>query len=162
MKILFVCLGNICRSQMAEAMLRHRLKEMQQSGATGSSQLSTFDAQFEIDSAGTSDEEEGNPMYPPARQCLKSHGIEPGNHRARQITRADYDRFDMIILMEEANRRQMRHIIAADPDAKISLLLDHAPHADHRDIADPWYTGGFEATYRDIRQGLDGLINVLL
>lgn len=144
--ILFVCLGNICRSQMAEAMLRHRLRE------------ANIDSLFEIDSAGTSNEECGNPMYPPASQCLRSHGVDPGCHRARQITKADYDRFDLIILMEEANRRQMRHIIADDPDGKISLLLDYASAADHRDIADPWYTGGFEATYRDIELGLDGLM----
>ena len=144
--ILFVCLGNICRSQMAEAMLRHRL------------QLSTFNFQLEIDSAGTSDEERGNPMYPPARSCLLAHGIEPGSHRARRITAADYSRFDMIVLMEESNRRQLRRIIPDDPDGKISLLLDHAPDADHRDIADPWYTGGFETTYQDIQQGLDGLL----
>ena len=151
--ILFVCLGNICRSQMAEAMLRHRLNQ------TGNQAIAQS---ITIDSAGPSDEEQGNPMYPPARQCLRRHGIDPGSHRARQITRADYDRFDMIILMEEANRRQMRHIIADDPDGKISLLLDHASAAGHRDIADPWYTGGFETTYRDINQGLDGLLPKLL
>ena len=144
--ILFVCLGNICRSQMAEAMLRHRILS------------STFKSQFEIDSAGTSDEERGNPMYPPARCCLMSHGIEPGDHRARRITAADYERFDMIVLMEEANRRQLRRIIPDDPQNKISLLLDHAPDANHRDIADPWYTGDFETTYKDIQQGLDGLL----
>lgn len=143
--ILFVCLGNICRSQMAEAMMRHRLRE------------AGIDSLFDIDSAGTSNEECGNPIYPPARRCLLSHGIDPGNHRARQITAADYGRFDMIILMEAANRRQLRRIIADDPDNKLSLLLDHATNANHRDIADPWYTGDFEATYRDIRQGLDGL-----
>lgn len=145
-RILFVCLGNICRSQMAEAMFRDMVAERGEAD------------KYEIDSAGTSDEEHGNPMYPPARRCLLSHGIEPSNHRARQITSSDYDRFDNIILMEEANRRQMRRIISDDPEGKISLLLDHAPDADHRNIADPWYTGDFEVTYDDLRIGLDGLL----
>lgn len=145
-KILFVCLGNICRSQMAEAMFRHMLNNK------------GIEKRFFIDSAGTSDEERGNAMYPPARRCLLSHGIEPGNHRARRITDGDYDRFDMIILMEESNRRQMRHIIPQDSKNKISLLLDYAPNADHHDIADPWYTGDFEKTYCDIQEGLKGLM----
>lgn len=145
-RILFVCLGNICRSQMAEAMFRAMVQER---GETD---------RYEIDSAGTSDEEHGNPIYPPARQCLLSHGIDPGHHRARKITVADYDRFDLIILMEEANRRQLRRTIADDSEGKISLLLDYAPEADHRNIADPWYTGDFEATYNDLVIGLKGLI----
>ena len=145
-RILFVCLGNICRSQMAEAMFRAMVQER------GEADL------YEIDSVGTSDEEYGNPIYPPARQCLLSHGIDPGYHRARKITAADYDRFDYIILMEEANRRQLRRTIADDPEGKISLLLDYAPEADHRNIADPWYTGDFEATYNDLVIGLKGLI----
>ena len=145
-RILFVCLGNICRSQMAEAMFRAMVQER---GETD---------RYEIDSAGTSDEEHGNPIYPPARQCLLSHGIAPGHHRARKITAADYDRFDLIILMEEANRRQLRRTIADDPEGKISLLLDYAPEANHLNIADPWYTGDLEATYNDLVMGLNGLI----
>lgn len=145
-RILFVCLGNICSSQMAEAMFRAMVQERGEAD------------RYEIDSAGTSDEEHGNPIYPPARQCLLSHGIYPGHHRARKITAADYDRFDFIILMEEANRRQLRRTIADDPEGKISLLLDYAPEADHRNIADPWYTGDFEATYNDLVIGLKGLI----
>jgi len=151
-RILFVCLGNICRSQMAEAILRHKLKQ---------SSNQTIWQSIEIDSAGTSDEERGNPMYPPARQCLKSHGIDPGIHRARRISCDDYKRFDMIILMEKANLRQLHRTIPDDPEGKISLLLDHAPNADHQDIADPWYTGDFETTYNDIQQGLDGLVEYL-
>ncbi|MCR4812473.1 MAG: low molecular weight phosphotyrosine protein phosphatase [Bacteroidales bacterium] len=116
---------------------------------------------YHIDSAGTSDEEHGNPMYPPARRCLISHGINPGTHRARQITPADYSLFDHIILMEEANLRQLRRIIPSDPEGKISLLLDHLPDTDHRNIADPWYTGNFEATYNDLKQGLQALLNDL-
>lgn len=148
-RILFVCLGNICRSQMAEAMFHTELIRR------GLSDL------YEIDSAGTSDEEHGNPMYPPARRCLISHGIDPGTHRARQITPADYHLFDHIILMEEANLRQLRRIIPSDPQGKISLLLDHIPDTDHRNIADPWYTGDFEATYNDLQQGLQALLNDL-
>lgn len=148
-RILFVCLGNICRSQMAEAMFHTELIQR------GLSDL------YEIDSAGTSDEEHGNPIYPPARRCLISHGINPGNHRARQITPADYHLFDHIILMEEANLRQLRRIIPSDPQGKISLLLDHLPDTDHRNIADPWYTGDFEATYNDLLLGLQALLNDL-
>jgi protein-tyrosine phosphatase len=116
---------------------------------------------YHIDSAGTSDEEHGKPMYPPARSCLIYHGIDPGTHHDRQITPADYSLFDHIILMEEANLRQLRRIIPSDPEGKITLLLDHVPHASHRNIADPWYTGNFEATYNDLQQGLQALLNDL-
>ncbi|MBO4589018.1 MAG: low molecular weight phosphotyrosine protein phosphatase [Bacteroidales bacterium] len=148
-RILFVCLGNICRSQMAEAMFLAMLKGRGEAD------------NYEIDSAGTSDEEHGNPMYPPARRCLLAHGIDPGAHRARQITPADYDLFDHIILMEEANLRQLRRTIPDDPEGKITLLLDHVPNASHRNIADPWYTGDFETTYNDLLLGLNALLQSL-
>ena len=149
MKILFLCLGNICRSQMAEAVFRHLLKERQ------------LEDRFTIDSAGTSDEEHGNPIYPPARQCLSRHGVNPGNHHARQVTQADYDHYDLLILMEEANRRQLRRIIPNDPEGKIHLLLDYVDNAPRKDIADPWYTGDFEATYADVEIGCNALLQAL-
>lgn len=135
-KILFVCHGNICRSVMAQWIFqdlvhRHHL-----------------DTQFEIDSAAVSSEETGNCMYPPARRKLTEKGIPFGEHRARQMTRADYDHFDHIYIMDDSNRRLMGRIVRGDPDHKIEMLKK-----DGSSIFDPWYSGDFEQAYQDIVRG---------
>ena len=147
-RILFVCHGNICRSPMAEAVMRHLVKE---AGAARS---------YFIDSAATSREELGNPIYPPAKRALAAHGIPSGDHTARQMTRADYDGFDLLIGMDHRNLANMRRIAGSDPESKICLLLAYAGRPED-EVADPWYTGDFEATFRDVRAGCLGLLAAL-
>ena len=144
-KILFVCHGNICRSPMAEFVMKDLVEK------------AGMDDQFFIESAAVSTEEIGNPIYPPAKRCLEQHGVwfDPAK-RARQVTRADYSRFDYIICMDASNLRLIRRIIPEDPDGKIGLLLSYADI--HRDVADPWYTGDFEATWRDVLLGCQCLL----
>ncbi len=113
-------------------------------------------AQFEIASAATSREEIGNPVYPPARRMLESHGIACTGKTARQMTRADYDHYDYIIAMDRNNLRNIQRIVGQDIDGKISLLMDYTGHP--RDVADPWYTGDFQATWDDVQEGCDGLL----
>jgi protein-tyrosine phosphatase len=146
-KILFVCHGNICRSVMAEMVMRHMVVEAGR------------EDEFVIDSCATSREEIGNDIYPPAKRCLSAHGVPFTRHAARQITKEDYAKFDLILCMEAYNIRNLRHTLGAtllDEDAKLAcpkvrLLLD-------RDVADPWYTGDFEATYRDVVEGATKLL----
>lgn len=146
-RILFVCHGNICRSTMAQYVMQHLVNK---AGRT---------ADFVIDSAATSTEEIGNGVHWGTRQKLQQVGIPCGGHRARQLTRADYHTFDYIIGMDEANRRNMLRMLGSDPAGKVSLLLDGTPHP--RPIADPWYTGDFEATYQDVLEGCTALLNRL-
>lgn len=143
-KILFVCLGNICRSTMAEYVMKYLVEQAGQGEA------------FFIDSAGTSAEETGNPVHPGTRRRLGQAGIPCGGHRARQMRPADYGRFDLLIGMEEANLRDMRRIAGGDPAGKIRKLLDVTPRP--RDIADPWYTGDFDATFDDVWEGCQALL----
>ena len=147
-RILFICHGNICRSPMAEAVMRHLVKE---TGAARS---------YFIDSAATSREELGNPIYPPAKRALAAHGIPSGDHTARQMTRADYDGFDLLIGMDHRNLANMRRIAGSDPESKICLLLAYAGRPED-EVADPWYTGDFEATFRDVLAGCLGLLAAL-
>lgn len=137
--LLFVCHGNICRSPMAEFIMKHLVHE------------AGLDEHFYIESAATSTEEIGNPVYPPARRMLAAHGISCDGHAARQITPADYARFDLIIGMDERNIRNMLRIFGDDPDGKIHKLLDFTSRPG--DVADPWYTGNFDATWRDVLEG---------
>ena len=114
---------------------------------------------FYIESAATSTEEIGNPVYPPARRKLAEHGIGCAGKTARQMTRADYDRFDLLIGMDDWNIRNMRRMCGGDPEEKIVKLMDYT----HRpgDVADPWYTGNFEATWQDVLLGCQALLNYL-
>ena len=146
-KILFVCHGNICRSPMAEYVMKDLVAKAGRS------------AQFEIASAATSTEEIGNPVYPPARRKLAEHGIGCTGHAARQLRRSDYARYDLLIGMDWANLRNMNRICRGDPEGKIHLLLDYT--GQRRDVADPWYTGDFEATWRDVLAGCTALLQTL-
>ncbi len=112
--------------------------------------------QFQIASAATSTEEIGNPVYPPARRKLAEHGISCAGKTARQLTKADYARNDLLIGMDRANIRNMNRICGGDPDGKIKLLLDYTDRPG--DVADPWYTGDFDATWRDVLDGCQGLL----
>ncbi len=143
-KILFVCHGNICRSPMAEFMMKQLVREQGR------------EAEFEIDSVATSTEEIGNDMYPPARRCLRAHGV-PFEHRgARQITTADFKRADLVLVMDRNNLRWLRMLGFNDEDEKVRLLMSLA--GEERDVADPWYTGDFERTYDDIAMALPSLL----
>lgn len=143
-KILFVCHGNICRSPMAEFVMKDLV------------QKAGLETQFHIASAATSAEEIGNPVYPPARRKLAEHGISCTGHAARQLRREDYEDWDLFIGMDEANLRNMRRLFSGDPAGKCSLLLSHT----HRsgEVADPWYTGDFEATWQDVEEGCQALL----
>lgn len=117
------------------------------------------EAEFEIASAATSSEEIGNPVYPPARRKLAEHGISCAGKTARQLTRADYDRWDLLIGMDQANLRNMRRLFPDDPEQKLHLLMDYTARPGQ--VADPWYTGDFEATWRDVLEGCQGLLQKL-
>ena len=147
-KILFVCHGNICRSAMAEYMFKDMVER---AGAAG---------EFYIRSAATSSEELGSPVYPPARRKLAEHGISCAGHAAHRMTRAEYDEYDLVVCMDNANLRNLRRMTGGDPEGKISLALDHCGRAGG-EIADPWYTGDFEATWQDLSQALAGLLKEL-
>lgn len=139
-KILFVCHGNICRSPMAEYVMKYLVEQAQ------------LTDQYMIASAATSTEEIGNPVYPPARRKLAEHGISCQGHAARQMTRADYQRYDLLVGMDSANIRNMTRIAGGDPEGKIRPLLYD------KDVADPWYTGNFEATWQDVLRGCQALL----
>ena len=143
-RILFVCHGNICRSPMAEYVMKKLVKDAGREGA------------FEIASAATSREEIGNPVYPPARSELAKHGISCKGHTARQMTRADYDHYDWLVGMEPYNIRNMLRITGGDPEGKIRLLMSFA--GSDEAIDDPWYTGRFAEVYAQIMRGCEGLL----
>ena len=143
-KILFICHGNICRSPMAEFVMKDLVKK------------AGLASRFYIESAATSREEIGNPVYPPARRKLAEHGISCEGHAARQLTNRDYDEYDLLIGMDQANLRDMYRICGGDYAEKMSLLMDHTARPGN--VADPWYTEDFEATWRDVLEGCQGLL----
>ena len=150
-RILFICWGNICRSPMAEFIMKDLVEK------------NGLSSEFYIESAATSTEEIGNPIYPPAKSELARHKIGvPGNElglsqkRARQMTRADYDRFDYIIGMENLNLSYMNRILGGDPEEKVHLMMDFTDHPE--DIDDPWYTGDFSGVYKQILEGCECLL----
>ena len=142
-KILYICHGNICRSTMAQSIFTYLARNK-----------GVLD-EFVVDSAATSTEELGNPMYPPAVRTLTKHGIPIVDHRARQMTRDDYKHFDHIVIMDSENQRNVMRMTGNDPDGKVMWLLDRA-------VADPWWTGEFETTYEDILEGCRDLLERLL
>ena len=146
-KVLFICHGNICRSPMAEYVMKDLVR---QSGR---------EDEFVIASAATSREELGNPVYPPVRRKLAEHGIRCDGHAARQMTRKDYEEFGYLIGMDRMNLSNMARICGGDPEGKIHRLLDFSDRP--RDIADPWYTGNFDLTYDDVDEGCDALLEHL-
>ena len=147
-KIFFVCHGNICRSPMAEFVMKKLVRER------------GLEKEFLIASAATSREELGNPVYPPAKRKLWEHGMSCSGKTAVQMTKEDYDRYDYIIGMDSMNRRNILRIIKSDPQSKVSLLLDFTdrPHS----VADPWYSGDFDAAFDDITAGCRALLEHIL
>ena len=146
-KILFLCHGNICRSPMAEFVMKDMVKK------------AGLEREFQIESAATSTEEIGNPVYPPARRKLAEHGIECSGKTARQLRNSDYEEFDLLIGMDRANLRSMYRICGGDFADKMHLLMDFTDRPG--DVADPWYTRDFEATSPAVKEGCRGLLNYL-
>lgn len=147
-KILFVCHGNICRSPMAEFVMKDLV------------QRANRQSQFYIASAATSTEEIGNPVHRGTREKLKSVGISTAGKTAVQMKRSDYAKYDYLIGMDSWNIRNMLMISGGDPEGKVHKLLEFAGSS--RDVADPWYTGDFESTYRDVLAGCQGLLKQLM
>ena len=151
-KVLFICHGNICRSPMAEFMMKDLV------------QRNGLSDRFEIASAATSTEEiwggVGNPVYPPAKAILAEHGISCEGKRARQVTREDYRRYDYLICMDHANILNTMRITGGDPEGKIRLMLDFAGR-DGEEVADPWYTRDFRRTWEDLEEGCRELLGTL-
>ena len=148
-RILFVCHGNICRSPMAEFVMKDLVKKV------------GLESQFQIESAATSTEEIGNPVYPPARRKLAEHSIDCTGKTARQLRSSDYARYDFLIGMDRANLRNMNRICGGDFDGKLHLLMEFASRPEV-EVADPWYTGDFEATWQDVLAGCSGLLEQLI
>lgn len=146
-KVLFVCLGNICRSPMAEFIFKDMVRKC------------GLKEKFIINSAATSYEEVGNGLHYGAKDKLDEKGIPYANHKARQMTEDDYQKYDYIIGMEERNIYNIKRIVGEDSERKIYKLLDFSNNP--RDIADPWYTGNFEIAYNDIVEGLEGFLKFL-
>ena len=146
-KILFVCHGNICRSPMAEFVMKDMVRK------------AGLENQFYIASAATSAEELCNPVYPPARRKLAEHGIDCSGKTARRLRKSDYAQYDLLIGMDQANLRNMHRMCGGDPEGKLHLLLDFTNRPGN--VADPWYTGDFEATWQDVEQGCQGLLHEL-
>ena len=146
-KIMFICHGNICRSPMAEFVMKDLVKK------------AGLEEEFVIASSAVSAEELGNHVYPPAKKVLEEHGISVGDKHAELLTRRDYDLYDLLIAMDTSNLRNIDRIIRSDPEGKVHLLMSYAGKS--ASVADPWYTGDFETAYNDIREGCEGLLRSL-
>jgi protein-tyrosine phosphatase len=146
-KILFICHGNICRSPMAEFIMKDMVKKAGR------------EKEFWIESAATSSEELGNPVYPPARKKLAEHGIGCEGKTARRMRESDYREFDYLIGMDRENMFYMKHLWPTDPDHKLSLLMEYT--GQNRDVSDPWYTRDFESTWQDCVAGCTALLEKL-
>ncbi len=147
-KVLFICHGNICRSTMAQFVMEHMVNE------------AGLADEFYIDSAATSFEEIGNPPHYGTVRKMQEKGIPMREHRATHMEKSDYNKYDYIIGMDQWNLKNMKRIVGKDPDKKLSLLLDYSDNP--RPIADPWYTGNFDETYRDVEEGCRCLLTYLL
>ena len=146
-KIMFVCHGNICRSPMAELVLRNMLREK------------GMEDKALVCSRATSTEELGNPVYPPARAELAKHGISSDGKYSIQLKASDYNEQDLLIGMDSANIRNMHRMLGGDPDSKIIKFMTFA--GEDRDVADPWFTGNFDVTYRDVVSGCSKIIEYI-
>ena len=143
-RVLFVCHGNICRSPMAEFAMKDMVEK------------AGLSKEIHVASAATTTDGIGNPVYPPARRKLAEHGIGCEGKTARQMRWPDYERYDLIIGMDRENLRDLRRICLGDPEGKIHLLMDYTNRPG--DVADPWYTRDFEATWRDVEEGCRALL----
>lgn len=146
-RILFVCHGNICRSTMAQFVMEELVRRAGR------------ESEFLVDSAATSSEELGNPPHRGTVAKLRAEGVPVGRHRARRVTRDEYAGWDHIIYMDAENARGLSRILGGDPDGKVSRLLDWTSRPG--DVADPWYTGDFAATWRDVLDGCTALLEML-
>ena len=146
--MLFICHGNVCRSVSAQYIFDEMIRE------------AGLEDQLFCESAATSREEIGNPIYPPMRQALVNHGVAIGDHRARQLRKSDYDEYDLIIGMDSENMYYMKHILGEDLEGKIHTLMEYTESPNEL-IDDPWYTRDFETAYRLIRKGCSALFERL-
>ena len=146
-RVLFICHGNICRSTMAQFVMEELARRAGR------------EDEFVIDSAATSREEIGNPPHYGTVAKLREVGVPVGSHRSRQVRRDEYDQWDHIVYMDSENAWGLSRILGGDPDGKVSRLLDWTSHP--RDVADPWFTGDFDATYRDVLAGCEALLAAL-
>ena len=151
-RIMFVCLGNICRSPMAEIIFRDMVEKAGRSN------------EFIIASSATSNENVWNgigaEVYPPAKKVLAKHGLSAGGKRAVQLKASDYDKYDMFVCMDRYNVRSVNRILNGDSAGKICMLMDFTDRPG--DVSDPWYTGDFDTAYKDIYEGCEGLLEYCL